>query len=168
MTDDLEQLPPIAVEPSSAPFELPATHKTCPDCEREVPAPGITYPRDPLRPLSEFYEQKAKRYENGKRYSAYCKPHQRQRNKAAYAAKADDPEWRARRRKSNAKSAKATEKREARRAQWRRASQAWRKRNRELNSARASDWVKKNKKRHAASALRSYHRRRGQRPPDES
>ena len=82
MADEQPQLPPIEVEPSSAPFELPATHKTCPDCEREVPATDITYPRDSLRPLSEFYMQKAKRYEGGVRYSAYCIPHQRLRNNA--------------------------------------------------------------------------------------
>ena len=83
-TDDAATLPPIHIELIGAPFELPVTYKTCPDCAKGIAAPGITYPRDPLRPVEEFFAQKAKRYESEQRYSAYCKP--RKRNNAYHLA----------------------------------------------------------------------------------
>ncbi len=166
MADDLQQIPAIEVEPSSAPFELPATHKICPDCEREVPAKGITYPRDPLRPLSEFYEIKAKRYTNGKRHSAYCRPHHLRRIYEQRKEKRKNPEDRAHLNQlRNATVARSGyEQRPERKAQKRKNAASWRERNRELNSSRASAWVKTHKKRHAESARRSYHRRHGQQP----
>jgi hypothetical protein len=41
-TDDAATLPPIHVESTSAPFELPVTHKTCPDCAKGIAALRIT------------------------------------------------------------------------------------------------------------------------------
>jgi hypothetical protein len=162
VADEEPQLPPIQVEPSSAPFELPATHKTCPDCEREVPAPGITYPRDPLRPLSEFYLQKAKRYEGGVRYSAYCIPHQRLRNNAYRKAKPKtDQERREHARRQKVWADKSGyEQRPERVAQKKATSRAWHQNNKEHNLERWKRWVAKHPKRRRAQALASYHRRR--------
>jgi len=162
VADDLQELPSIEVEPSSAPFELPARHKTCPDCEREVPAPGITYPRNPLRPLSEFFQQKAKRYEGGVRYSAYCKPHQRLRNNAYRKAKPKTDEVR----REHAAQQKAWadrtgyEQRPERIAQKRATSKSWHQSHKDYDLERWKRWVKKNPKKRRAQALASYHRRR--------
>ncbi len=84
---------PAPVEPQApAPYipdDQDAPVKFCRDCADEVPAAGITYPRNPLRPIAEFYHTKVKnsRYKGGYRYSAYCIPHQSKRNAAAVQAK---------------------------------------------------------------------------------
>src|SRR6266540_4661139 len=145
-TDDAAKLPPIQVEPTSAPFELPVTHKTCPDCARGIEAPGITYPRDPLRPVEEFFEQKAKRYEDEKRYSAYCKPHQRKRNNA-YRQKA-----------KNAKGEPDVGERRAHAEE----QQVWAART-GWEKKRVQQWHQDHQAQHAETALKSYHRRRGRR-----
>src|SRR2546427_284800 len=80
-TDDATLLPPIQVEPTSAPFELPVTHKTCPDCARGIAAPGITYPRDPLRPVEEFFAQNPDREK--KRVQQWHQDHQAQHAETA-------------------------------------------------------------------------------------
>ncbi len=164
MADEEPRLPSIEVEPSSAPFELPATHKTCPDCERAVPAPGITYPRNPLRPLSEFYVQKAKRYEEGKRYSAYCIPHQKQRNNAYRKAKPKTDQERREHAKRQKQWADKTgyEQRSERVAQKKATSQDWRQNNKERDLERWKRWVAKHPKKRRAQALASYHRRKRQ------
>ncbi len=163
--DEESQLPPIEVEPSSAPFELPATHKTCPDCERQVPAPGITYPRNPLRPLSEFYQQKAKGYEGGIRYSAYCIPHQKQRNRAYRQAKPKTDEYRraeAQRHKRWTDQS-GYEQRPERVARKKANSRAWHQKNKQRDLERWKCWVAKHPQQRRAQALASYHRRKRQR-----
>jgi len=165
VADEELRLPPIEVEPSSAPFELPATHKTCPDCEREVPAPGITYPRNPLRPLSEFYAQKAKGYEEGKRYSAYCIPHQKQRNNTYRRGKKPTEGERRKHAQRQKQWADETgyEQRPERVAQKKSTSRSWHKSNKERDLERWKRWVAKHPKKRRAQALASYHRRRRQR-----
>lgn len=84
---------PAPTEPQApAPYipdDREAPVKFCRDCADEVPAAGIEYPRNPLRPIAEFYHTKVKnsRYKGGYRYSAYCIPHQSKRNAAAVQAK---------------------------------------------------------------------------------
>ena len=157
VADNLQQLPPIEVEPSSAPFELPATHKTCPDCAREVPAKGITYPRNPLRPLTEFYKQKSARYEGGYRYSAYCRPHQQKRNRAYWKP---SPQAHAEQQRRWSKET-GYEERRGRGAR----AHAWDKQHKGRALARWHRWVAKNPKKRRAQALASYHRRRGEESP---
>ena len=165
--DDAARLPPITVEPDSAAFDLPETHKVCPDCARGVEAPGITYPRDSLRRIEEFYEQHAKRFKGEVRHSAYCKPHQRKRNNA-YRAGKEDPTVAER----VARSVKKTgyeqdpQRIERRLANWR----EWRARDPAGDVARNAEWAKKHperrKKTKAESAAR---RKRGEykRPPKD-
>jgi len=169
-TDDAAPLPPIHVEPTSAPFELPVTHKTCPDCAKGIAAPGITYPRDPLRPVEEFFAQKAKRYEREQRYSAYCKPHQRQRNNAyrqnAKHAKGepDAGERRAHAEEQQAWAARTGyEQKPERVAQRRKNFKRWREQNPDREKERVQRWHHDHQAQHAETALRSYYRRRGRR-----
>jgi len=163
--DAAAALPPISVEPTSAPFDLPETHKTCPDCARGVEAKGITYPRNPLRPIEEFYEQKgAKRFKGDVRHSAYCKPHQRKRNNAYRKGKGDPsaPE-----RVKRWASAVGYEQRDERIEQKRKTARKQAK-NKEAAAARAETWAKNNPDKRRKIARESAARRaRGEpkRPP---
>lgn len=165
--EDAAKKPPINIEPSSAPFELPTTHKVCPDCARLVEAPGITYPRDPLRPVEEFFEIKAKRYTDEKRYSAYCKPHQRKRNndyrKQARRDNPPDEEARARHAKEQAEFAARTgyEQQPDRIKQRREKAREWRKNNPDRALKQWKAWTKNNLERRRKIARRSFRRKRG-------
>lgn len=153
MADD-PNLPDIQVEPSSAPFELPATHKVCPDCKREVPAPGITYPCDPLRPLSEFYATKAKGYADGVRYSAYCIPHQNERRNASRRGKLLTEA------QKQAHNAAQLRYRNRHKGEPRTRQRRWEQQHKEAEQRRWKRWVAQNPQRRRAQALASYHRRK--------
>ena len=161
--DDAAELPPISVEPTSAPFDLPTTHKPCPDCARGVEAPGIAYPRDPLRPIEEFFAQRAARYKGEQRYSAYCKPHQRKRNNDYRAGKrAGLPEEEKRKvADAVAESVKRSgyeqspQRIAARRANFR----AWHARNRDYDLERNATWVEQHAERRRLISRQSKQRR---------
>jgi hypothetical protein len=143
--DAAAQLPPLSVEPTSAPFDLPETHKVCPDCARGVEAPGIIYPRASLRPIEEFYEQKgAKRYKGEVRHSAYCKPHQRKRNNAYRKGKADPTVA-----ERVARSVKRTgyERKPERKARKLKIASEWNKSNPERVAQHSAEWTKRHRKR---------------------
>ena len=171
--DDEEALPPITVEPTSAPFDVPTTHKKCLDCARGVEAPGITYPRDPLRPIAEFEQKRAARYKDSKRYVAYCTPHAAQRNRDYLARRRANapPAPPGRRKLAEQASIARTEQRPERIAKKRENARAWRLRNPEREAARNTAWAQEHKERRKKTKAESAARRkRGEyvRPPRPS
>jgi hypothetical protein len=155
--DDAAKLPPITVEPDSTAFDLPETHKVCPDCARGVEAPGIVYPRDSLRPIEEFYEQRAKRFKGEVRRSAYCKPHQRKRNNA-YREGKPDPTVAERVARSVKKSGYEEDPKRVQK-KWDN-FRAWYRRNRGYDLERNAEWAKKHQERRRQSKLASLARRK--------